>query len=177
MAEALTIARPYAEAAFKIARDEGSFVAWSGALQRLAAIAASPVARDLFGNPRATSRQIATVIGDAAGELGAQQANFVQVLADNERLAVLPEIARQFEMLRNQHEGVLDARITSAFPMTDEQRADIVRTLEEKTGRKVKASVEVDPELIGGVSIRIGDEVIDSSVRGKLAQLADALKV
>lgn len=177
MAEALTIARPYAEAAFKIARDEGSFAAWSGALQRLAAIAASPIARDLFGNPRVTSRQIATVIGEAAGQLGTEQANFVQVLADNERLAVLPEIAGQFEALRNRHEGVLDAHIVSAFPVTDEQRADIVHTLEDKYGRKVKTSVEVDPELIGGVSIRIGDEVIDSSVRGKLAQLADALKV
>ena len=177
MAEALTIARPYAEAAFKIARDAGSFGPWSDALQRMAAIAASPIAQDLFGNPRVTTKQIAAVVADAAGQLSAEQGNFVQVLADNERLAVLPEIAQQFEVLRNKHEGVLDAHITSAFPVSDAQRDDIVKALEDKYGRKVKASVSVDPELIGGVSIRIGDEVIDSSVRGKLSQLADALKV
>jgi len=100
----------------------------------------------------------------------------VTVLADNERLGVVPEITAQFEALRNAHEGVVDARISSAFPLSEAQLADIVDTLRGKYGSQVKASVNVDPELIGGVSIRIGDEVMDASVRGKLAQLAGVFK-
>ena len=98
------------------------------------------------------------------------------VLAQNERLGVLPEIAAQFDALRNAHEGVVDARIASAFPLSDAQLAEIVATLRAKYGREVKTSVSVDPDLIGGVSIRVGDEVMDASVRGKLAQLAGVLK-
>lgn len=177
MAETLTIARPYAEAAFKLALELNQLPAWSEALSRLAAVVDNQVARDLLGNPRLSAEQVAAVIADAAGELSPQQANFVRVLADNERLPVLPEIARAFEELRNAHEGVLDAKISSAYPLTDQQVADIVATLAEKYGKQVKASVKVQPDLIGGVSIRIGDQVIDASVRGKLAQMAGALKV
>ncbi|MFO1198141.1 MAG: F0F1 ATP synthase subunit delta [Burkholderiaceae bacterium] len=176
MAESLTIARPYAEAAFKLARDSGAFPAWSDALARLAAVAGNPVAHELIGTPQLSVSQVATLIADAAGQLGAEQRNFVQVLAENERLAVLPEIASLFEGLRNQHEGVVEARIETAFRLTDEQIADIVGTLSAKYGRQVKATIWIDPELIGGVSIRVGDEVMDASVRGKLAQLASALK-
>src|SRR5690606_40266876 len=102
--------------------------------------------------------------------------NFVRVLAENDRLPVLPEIAAQFEDKRNRHDDVLDVDVVSAYPVTDSQLAEVVGTLQERFGRKVKASSEVDPELIGGVMIRIGDEVIDASVRGKLAQLAATLK-
>lgn len=176
MAESLTIARPYAEAAFKIARELGALPSWSDALSRLAAVASTQVARELIGNPKITDAQVATVVADAAGALSPEQRNFVAVLAQNERLGVLPEIAAQFDALRNAHEGVVDARIASAFPLSDAQLAEIVATLRSKYGREVKASVTVDPELIGGVSIRVGDEVMDASVRGKLAQLAGALR-
>jgi F-type H+-transporting ATPase subunit delta len=101
--------------------------------------------------------------------------NFVSVLASNERLEVLPEIVSIFETLRNAHEGVLDAQVTSAYPLSEQQVADVVATLEAKYRRKVKVTVSVDADLIGGISIRIGDEVMDASVRGKLAQLACAL--
>lgn len=175
MAESLTIARPYAEAAFQLARDAGALPQWSEALARLAVVAGTDAARELFGNPRLGSDQIAGIVADACVDLGPEQKNFVRVLAANERLAVLPEIARIFETLRNAHEGVLDAQVGSAYPLTDAQVADVVATLEAKYGRKVKVNVHVDPELIGGIAIRIGDEVIDTSVRGKLAQLADAL--
>ena len=177
MAESLTIARPYAEAAFKLARDLGALPSWSDALARLAAVASNDVARDLIGAPQLSVKQVATLIADAAGQLTAEQANFVHVLADNERLSVLPEIASQFEGLRNDFEGVADAQISSAFPLSGAQVDDIVATLKGKYGRQVKATVTIDPELIGGVSIRVGDEVMDASVRGKLAQLADALKI
>jgi F-type H+-transporting ATPase subunit delta len=175
MAESLTLARPYAEAAFKLARDAGALPQWSDALQRLATVARTDVARQLFGNPKLSSDQIAALVSDVAVSLSDEQKRFVRVLAGNERLAVLPEIAQAFEALKNEHEGVIDAHIGSAYPLTDAQVADVVATLEGRYGRKVKASVHVDPDLIGGISIRIGDEVIDTSVRGKLAQLADAL--
>lgn len=177
MAESLTIARPYAEAAFKLAAELGALPSWSDALARLSAVASTEVARELVGNPLLGASQVAALLADTAGQLSGEQRNFVQVLAENERLVVLPEIAAQFESLRNQHEGVLEAQVSSAFPLADAQLAEIVATLQAKHGRQVKATVLVDPDLIGGVSIRIGDEVTDASVRGKLAQLAGALKV
>lgn len=177
MAESLTIARPYAEAAFKIAIEQGALPAWSEALARLALVAGAEAANEVVGNPALSATQVASLFADTAGALTAEQGNFVQLLAENERLAVLPEIAQQFQALRNAHEGVLDAQVSSAFPLTDAQLAEIVATLREKHGREVKVSAAVDPDLIGGVSIRIGDEVTDVSVRGKLAQLAGALKV
>lgn len=177
MAESLTIARPYAEAAFKLAREMGALPAWSDALGRLAAVASNRVALELVGNPELTVAQVASVVADTAGQLSPEQRNFVQVLAENERLAVLPEIAGQFEALRNAHEGVLDAQVSSAFPLSEAQLADIIGALQSKYGCQVKVGVSIDPDLIGGISIRIGDEVLDASVRGKLAQLASALKV
>ena len=177
MAESLTIARPYAEAAFKIARDAGALPAWSDALGRLAAVASSKAALELVGNPKLTVAQVASVVADTAGQLLPDQQNFVRVLAENERLAVLPEIAEQFESLRNAHEGVVDAQVSSAFPLSEAQLAELTGTLQSKYGRQVKVGVSIDPDLIGGVSIRIGDEVIDASVRGKLAQMAGALKL
>lgn len=175
MAESLTIARPYAEAAFKAALEANALPAWSDALGRLSAIARSPEALALFGNPSVSAGQIASVVADVSGQLSAEQRNFVQLLANNERLAVMPQIADQFAHLRNEHEKVLDAKVSSAYPLSDAQAAEIRDTLQQKFGRKVEVTVSVDPELIGGVSIRIGDEVMDASVRGKLAQLANTL--
>jgi len=176
MAESLTIARPYAEAAFKIARELGALPDWSDALSRLATVTATQVARELIADPKVGVTQVAALICDGAGSLSAEQRNFVTVLAGNERLGVLPEIADHYEALRNAHEGVVDARVASAFPLSDAQLAEIVATLRAKYGREVKTSVSVDPDLIGGVSIRVGDEVMDASVRGKLAQLAGVLR-
>lgn len=175
MAESLTIARPYAEAAFKLAQGPQALAHWSDALARLAAVVASPAAHGLLGNPRIKHEQVAQVVSEVAGNLTADQLGFLRLLAENDRLTVLPEIAGHFERLKNQADDVLDARIDSAYSLTEQQLAQVIATLEGKYGRKVKATVSVDPELIGGISIRIGDEVLDTSVRGKLAQLADAL--
>lgn len=176
MAESLTIARPYAEAVFKLAREAGNLPAWSDALRRLAAVAGNDTARELLGNPRLTTTQVAQLVADASGQLDPSQQNFVRVLAENERLAVLPEIASHFEVLRSGFENVVDAKVTSAFPLSEAQVADLVGTLQTKYGRTVKVSVAVDADLIGGVAIQVGDEVMDASVRGKLAQLAGVLK-
>jgi F-type H+-transporting ATPase subunit delta len=176
MAESLTIARPYAEAAFKLAQDAGALPQWSDALARLSGVVRSEAAHGLIGNPRITDDQVAAIVADVAGELSPEQRRFVQVLAGNERLAVLPEIVSHFEALKNGADGVLDAQVTSAYPLSERQIAEVVATLEARHGRKVKVAVGIDPDLIGGISIRIGDEVMDASVRGKLAQLAEALK-
>jgi F-type H+-transporting ATPase subunit delta len=176
MAESQTIARPYADAAFSLAVEQGGLPAWSDALTRLAAVMRTPEAQAIVADPRLPVDRLVDLIADAAQELSAEQRNFVRILADNDRLPVLPEIAVQFENKRNRHDDVLDVKVVSAYPVTDGQLADVIATLQQRFGRKVKAQPEVDPELIGGVMIRIGDEVIDASVRGKLAQLAAILK-
>lgn len=176
MAETMTIARPYADAAFGTAVEQASLPAWSDALHRLSAVIASPTAAQVIGNPNLSADQVAAIVADVAGVLTNEQRNFVNLLAANERLAVLPEIAQQFQRLRHAHEQIIDAHVSSAYPLSDAQADDIRSTLQNKYGRKVELTVSIDPELLGGVSIRVGDEVMDASVRGKLAQLAVALK-
>lgn len=181
MAENVTLARPYAEAAFQLASKAGALPAWSGALASLAAVAASPAIGDCISNPSLAPSQLAQLFLDVAGNngksaLSTEQQNFVSVLVDNDRLTVLPEIAALFEELKHAHEGVKDAEITSAFALDDATLKALVADLERKFGCKIQVSVKVDPELIGGVRIAVGDEVIDASVRGKLAAMATALK-
>jgi F-type H+-transporting ATPase subunit delta len=175
MAEALTIARPYAEAAFKLAREQGAMPSWNDALGRLAAVANAPEARAVVGNPNLTVAQLAGLFSDSSGVLTQEQKNFVTMLAQNDRLSVLPEISAMFAKLQHGQEGVVDAHVESAFPLSDAQLAEIVKTLEAKVGKKVSATASVNADLIGGVSIKIGDEVMDTSVRGKLAQLSKSL--
>lgn len=179
MAENLTLARPYAEAAFALARETnaGGLKAWSSAFKQLASVATRPEIEECIGNPRFSSDQIAGLCLDVTGnELTADQQNFVRMLIDNSRLAVLPEIASLFEELRNSHEGVKDAEVTSAFALDDATLKALVADLERKFSCKIQATVSLDPQLIGGVRIAVGDEVIDASVRGKLAAMATALK-
>lgn len=179
MAENLTLARPYAEAAFQLARgaDSAGLKAWSERLQQLATVTARPEMLECFGNPRFTPQQLTSLCLDVAGEgLTPDQQNFVRVLVDNDRLTVVSEIAALFEELRSAHEGSKDAEISSAFPIDDVALKALVTGLERKFSCKVQATVTLDPTLIGGVRIAVGDEVIDASVRGKLAAMATALK-
>ena len=175
MAEALTIARPYAEAAFKLAREQGTMPAWHDALARLAAVAQVPEARALMSDPKLSVAQLAGVFADSSGSLSGEQKNFVTMLAQNDRLSVLPEIATLYGKLQSCQDGIVDAHVESAYPLSEVQLAEIVKTLEAKYGKKVVASSSVNASLIGGVSIKIGDEVMDTSVRGKLAQLSQSL--
>jgi F-type H+-transporting ATPase subunit delta len=175
MAELRTIARPYAEAAFGLARDEGTLASWSVSLSAMARVASAPEMTDLVGNPALSSVRLADLVASAIPDVSPSQRQFLQVLAENERLPALGEVSAMFEILRNDAEKVLAAEVTSAFPMSDAQIADMVGLLERKHGKKVKVNVVVDPALIGGVSIAIGDEVFDASVRGKLARMASAL--
>ena len=184
MAENVTLARPYAEAAYQLAKSDKSpsaLAAWSDALSRLSAVAARPEMEECIGNPRLSPAQLTqlcldVVAADAKSGLSADQQNFIRVLADNDRLIVLPEIAELFNELKHGHEGVKDAEITSAFALDDATLKTLMADLERKFECRIQATVKVDAELIGGVRIAVGDEVIDASVRGKLAAMAIALK-
>lgn len=180
MAENVTLARPYAEAAFQLAKGGNALTAWSEVLGRLSAVAARPEMEECFGNPRLSRDQLAQLCLDVAGDkqsvLSADQRNFVRVLAENDRLIVLPEINVIFNELKHDQEGVRDAEITSAFALDEATLKALVADLERKFESKVQVTVKVDAELIGGVRIAVGDEVIDASVRGKLAAMATALK-
>ena len=175
MAELATIARPYAEAAFEVADREGKLAAWAAVLARLAAVASDPGCLRLVGDPLVTPDALYGVIAAAAGELPVEVQNFLRVLIENGRVAVLPEVCSHFEALKNAREGIVDAGIESAFPLDAAQTAELVTGLEARFKRKVRPHVSVDKELIGGVKVAVGDEVIDGSVRGKLAAMAAAL--
>ena len=177
MAEPSTIARPYAEAAFRLADAQGKLADWSTALANLSAVAADERVRAAIGDPNLQAAKVAgLIISILAGKLGGEAENFVRVLAENDRLGVLAEIRTQYEALKNGREGVVEAEISTAFDMDQAQLADLVSRLEKKTGRKVRARVSVDKSLIGGVKIAIGDQVIDGSARAQLAALETALK-
>ena len=175
MAELRTIARPYAEAAFGLAKDENAFGPWSEALSSMATVVAAPEMKALVGNPALPATKLTDLIASAVPSLSKSQKDMLGVLAENERLSAVSEISAMYESLRNEAERVLSAEVTSAYPMSDAQISDVTALLEKKHGKKVKVSVVVDPALIGGVSIAIGDEVMDASVRGKLSRMASAL--
>jgi F-type H+-transporting ATPase subunit delta len=177
MAEPNTVARPYAEAAFRLADETGALSKWAEMLGPLALVAADARVREALADPNRSDAQAAgLLISILAGKLDGDAENFVRVLAENGRLALLPEIRGQFEALKNEREGVLEAEVHSAFELSPAQVADLVQRLEKKTGRKVKASVQVDKELIAGVRITLGDKVIDGSARAQLGALETALK-
>ena len=178
MAEPSTIARPYAEAAFRLADAKGALADWSATLANLSAVAADERIRAAIGDPNYPAAKVAGLfISILTGKLTGEGENFVRVLAENGRLEVLAEIRSQYEVLKNEREGVVEAEVYSAFEMDQAQVTDLVSRLEKKTGRKVKARVSVDKTHIGGVKIVIGDKVIDGSVRAQLAALETALKV
>ena len=177
MAEPSTVARPYAEAAFKLADEAGALARWSEMLAGLAAVAADPRVRQATADPRLADPQRAGLfIAILGGRLSGEAENFVRVLTQNDRLALLPEIREQFETLKNEREGVVEAQVHSAFELAPAQLADLQSRLEKRTGRKVRTEVHIDKDLIGGVKLVLGDKVIDGSARAQLAALETALK-
>ena len=177
MAENVTLARPYAEAAFQLARDENTLAGWADALQQMVALARHPDMQTCIDDPRLLPAQLAELfLGVIGAGVSSTQQNFVRVLVENDRLAVLPEIHALFVELKNAQEGRKQARITSAFPIETATQQQLVADLERRFNCKIEASVSVDPELIGGVCIAVDDQVIDASVRGKLAAMATALQ-
>lgn len=177
MAEPNTVARPYAEAAFRLAEAGNALAKWSEMLGSLALVAQDARVRAASSDPNLSDEQAAGIfIAILAGKLSAEGENFVRVLAYNRRLELLPLMHQQFEALKDEREGVVEAEVQSAFELTKAQLADLVQRLEKKTGRKVRSRVSLDRELIGGVRVILGDKVIDGSARAQLAALETALK-
>lgn len=176
MAELATVARPYAEALFRVAKT-GDLNAWSGLVSEMAQLAAHPDVKMMVENPVLSDNQIIdTFLSLVKSGVNAEARNLVELLVKNDRVSLLPAIAVLFHELKNADSGSADAYIESAYEMSDTQVSDLLGTLERKFGRKLNpASVKVDGSLIGGVRVTVDDEVLDLSVRAKLQQMHAAL--
>lgn len=175
MAEIATLARPYAEAVFRLAADSGKLAAWSGTLARMAQVAAHPDMRACIGDPNLGADRLYGLFSSLSGDLDAEAQSLLHLLIANDRLLLLPEIDTMFEALKNEREGVIDAQIATAFEFQDGQLASLVTDLEKRFGCKINPLVTVDKNLIGGVRVVVGDEVIDGSVRAKLTAMQTGL--
>jgi F-type H+-transporting ATPase subunit delta len=176
MADRLTVARPYAKAAFAQAKADGALGVWSGALARAAVAVTDARVRALFGSPNVTAEQLADLVGGVAGgELDAKGRNFIALLAENKRLPFLPEISQIFDGLKDDAERVVDVHITSAVALPAAEGAQLTAALEKRFERRVRVESDIDPSLIGGAVVRAGDLTIDGSVKARLARLAREL--
>lgn len=173
MSQALTLARPYARAAFSLARDSGNLSTWSDALGFAARVAVDHKVATLLGNPKLTHADAVTLLSpEGAGETFG---NFLALLADNRRLVLLPEITGLYEELRAEAERVVKAKVTSATALPAGELDGIRMALKKRFGREVEVETAIDESLIGGAVIDAGDVVIDGSLKGKLERLQSAL--
>jgi len=174
MAELATIARPYAEALFEASRSDAA--ATQGWLDALAAAARVPQLLQFAANPKVDAAQVFSLVSGALAQpLPERGERFLRTVIGNGRLAALPEVAQQYRDLANAQAGRSDAHIHSAFPIGGSELAELKAVLEQRFGRKLEAQVHIDPELIGGVRVVVGDEVLDTSVKARLAQMKAAL--
>lgn len=175
MAELATLARPYAEAFFEVAKG-GDLPQAAKQLAALAAVAGNPQMRQFADTPKVDASQVFDVITSVADvPLDDAAKNLLRTVIDNGRLGVMPDISTQFQALISQRSGVSDATIYSAFPIEPEALGSLVAALEKRFDRKLEATVELQPDLIGGVRVVVGDEVLDTSVKARLAQMKSAL--
>lgn len=173
MADKTTIARPYARAAFADARHNGKLAPWSEALRAGATVVEDERVQNLLGNPHVTPQQLAQLVKEIAGAgLDENGRNFVDTLAENRRLAYLPEISKLFDELKDAEEGVVDVTVKSASPLGEEQQRVLVEALKRRLRREVRLHTETDAALIGGAVISAGDLVIDGSLRSRLERIA-----
>jgi len=174
MSHALTLARPYARAAFALARDHGRLPQWSALIGIAATIASDEQMRGLLTHPQLGTDELVNLLLPN-GEVDPNFRQFLTVLAENRRLSLLPEIAGLFEQLRADEEKVLRVKVTSAVELANSELERIISALHHRFGRRVEVQSAVDPELIGGAVIDTGEVVIDGSVRGKLRRLEASL--
>jgi len=175
MAELATLARPYAEALFQVA-EKGDLKQAREQLDALAAVAANPQLRQFADAPKTGASQVFDVITSVVNvPLSDASKNLLRTVIDNGRLTVLPEIAAQFHALVSERSGVADAVVYSAFAIEPATLADLVASLEKRFKRKLNATVQMQPDLIGGVRVVVGDEVLDTSVKSRLEQMKAAL--
>jgi len=176
MSENVTAARPYAKAIFELARQGSNFDAWSERLSFLRAVVADGDVANALDNPANTAADRAALIEKIAGDkLGAEGGNMVRLLAENDRLALMPEVSDIYEELRADEEGVLEASVVTAIALDDNYRNKLTEALQRKFNKKINIVESIDESLIGGAIIRAGDVVIDGSVRGRLSQLGSNL--
>ena len=175
MAELLTVARPYAKAAFEYARDHEALDSWSQALGFLSTAVANSDVRRLLGSPKLENDKKVALLSDMLPEQNADVSRFLDTLADQGRLTALPFIAEQFEYLRAEHEQRVEVTVTSAYELDGEQQTKLADALKKRLNREISITTQVDKSLIGGVILRAGDTVIDGSVRGRLNRLSEAL--
>jgi F-type H+-transporting ATPase subunit delta len=177
VAELSTIARPYAEAVFKLAKQGNNFADWSKMLEFTSAISADATMQSMIGDPNVQSTDLEkTFLAVCEGKLNDDGKRMVRVLIDNNRLGVLPAIRDQYELLKAAEQGEVEALVETAMPLNDTQVSDLVSMLKKRFKKEVRAKVTVNAGLIGGVKVTVGDVVIDASVRGRLDQMATTLK-
>ena len=176
MAELQTVARPYAEAAFEIAQEARALPQWSSALKLAAAVSATPRMEEALDNPRLTTAAKEALFLSVAGDgLSTELRNFMRVLIDADRIRLLPQVSELFESRKDAADNVARADIETAMSLSDEQVAALKTSLARHFGKTIEASVRVNPALIGGARITVGDRVIDGSVQGKLTTMANEL--
>lgn len=176
MAEALTTARPYAQAAFEEALKLGDLKGWSEMLLSLAEAISYPEVRAVVTSPRFLKAQVEKLMEVVLGaQAKPQQRNFARILVDNQRLLLLPEIVALFEVLRAEAERTVNVEVDSAFELSAAQQEKIISSLKTRMGREIKLVCKVNKDLLGGVVIRAGDKVIDGSARTRLGEMANAL--
>jgi len=177
MAETITVARPYAEAAFSLAREQNALPAWSQMLQLAAAIVRDPRVAEALDNPKLDATAKESLLLSIAGDRFTEDArSYVRVLVQADRIGLMPQIADVFETLKDGAEGTAQAEIETAFPLSDAQLADITSALARRFGKRIEAAVRVNPALIGGARVTVGDTVLDASVQAKLAAMATELR-
>ena len=176
MAESITVARPYAQAAFDQARKLGNLKGWSDMLQTGAQAVVNAEVRAVITSPRVIRSQLEALMLALSGAKDKEpEANFIKLLVESQRLTLLPEISALFEALRAEEEKSIDVLVTSAFELNEAQQQKITAALKKRMGREIRISTKIDRALLGGVIIRAGDKVIDGSARSQLSELANAL--
>jgi F-type H+-transporting ATPase subunit delta len=176
MAELSTLARPYAKAAFEFAADAGDLQGWSKSLSTAGAVAEQQAVVKFLSSPNATAAQQAAAVNDICGDaLSATGQNFIAILSENRRLQLLPHISHQFEIMKANREKAVDVEVVSAYELDAVQQEKLSDALGAKLKRNINMQVSFDKSLLGGAVIRAGDTVIDGSIRGRLAKLAESL--
>lgn len=175
MAESATTARPYARAAFARAKGTSQLAEWSSFLTRASQAVQNPQVEPLIGNPRVESAKLVDFLQELGGGNQPEQRNFLQLLADNRRLLLLPEITAQFEQLRADAEHVAHVEVRSAQPLTADESSRLKSALQKRLGSSVELHAEVDRSLLAGAIVRCGDLVIDGSLRARIERMASAM--
>ena len=177
MAELTTIARPYAEAAFALARESSTLPEWSQMLGLIDAVVADPRVAESLDNPKLDASAKESLLLSICGDrLTAEGRSFVHVLIESDRIAIVPAIAGLFERLKDDADGVAKAVIESAFPLEGAALNELTEALAKRFSRRIEATVTVRPELIGGARITVGDNVIDGTIQEQLRSMAAQLR-